>query len=491
MKKKLLTLMMFFSVIGVQAEEWNYEGITFTLNGNELTIDAHDRDIIGVEPAKLFPPYDTQDGKGHKFSESIFKDVVTTISIKNTGKLPSTMFLEECRNVTTLNLYTSIDEIGDQTFNKLLGLTDVNIIIDNTNNKNDGLIKCALNSFAFDKTVVQTQIPAISNVAQLNIPDGDYYYSYYVGHWKDGVKFTQGTLCTIKDGGTINGVAVKPQNGWQQFAKSGTNQIVVTENFIRTFSSTTSYQIPDGFECYLVTGYDQATNHVSLAQINYIPKNTGVILRTLHENPGVNNDFMTYLVPYTGTVIEYPFETEVTTGGNTYKNYLHKSLTAQDRAVGPRATENGIVYRFFGFSVKSNYYASFTNPKFIRLLKNTTAKLNKAYLKLPESLFNKTNEGINGPAYAKKITSFNNSTTSNEEDNVAAELTLDFSKATIIESDIPRSEFIFIDIPKGVATSIKDVQTENDNKIYNLQGIEVKSSLKGVYIKNGKKYIIK
>lgn len=52
----------------------------------------------------------------------------------------------------------------------------------------------------------------------------------------------------------------------------------------------------------------------------------------------------------------------------------------------------------------------------------------------------------------------------------------------------------FLDmIVEGEATAIKGIQTkaENDGAIYNLQGVRVKTAQKGLYIQNGKKFIVK
>jgi len=43
--------------------------------------------------------------------------------------------------------------------------------------------------------------------------------------------------------------------------------------------------------------------------------------------------------------------------------------------------------------------------------------------------------------------------------------------------------------PSAVSTAINDVNTVNNNKIYNLQGVEVNNAQKGIFIVNGKKYV--
>lgn len=53
---------------------------------------------------------------------------------------------------------------------------------------------------------------------------------------------------------------------------------------------------------------------------------------------------------------------------------------------------------------------------------------------------------------------------------------------------------VFDDLIEGnETTGIKELETDvlNDNKYYNLQGVEVAYPVKGIYIHNGKKVIVK
>ena len=517
--------MMLFGMIGIHAQAqtvYSYPGranlkFIVSADGKTLTIDGNypynssntDASFDGIDNAHLFP---NPNGTG-KFSESSYFTNVETINLKNlSGNLQSNMFTNASNpNVKTINVYTSVGgTIKMQCFQELHYITTVNIVIDDINHKTrtvdgrtGGFVDMEKNGFMFDEMVVQTSIANFPLLAQLNLPSRetiptgesyDDYYEYYIGHWKDGAKFTQAGLNDVKDGGTIG----SPQNGWQQFAKSGTNQIVLDKDYIGTYSSDVAYKRPSDFKVYLVIGYNQSTNQLEVAEIDYIPANTGVLLRALHTS-STNDDYMTYFeLLNDDTKPSFGFEEQVTFGGNTYKNYLHKSLTDDERAVGPveRDASGKIAYRLFGFTTADKYGASFNNPKFVRL-KNSTAKKNKAYLKLPATMFTKTNEGTDGPgkdSFAKQMSFYNsNTTTSSEEDNVTAEPTIDFDHAVVINTGAPCTvlkEIEPVEI-EGETTSIKNVQLENYNKIYNLQGLEVKGALKGVYIKNGKKYIVK
>ena len=106
---------------------------------------------------------------------------------------------------------------------------------------------CEWQGFPYDITVVQTVQGDISNLAILSFPEA--YFDFYCGNWKKGLVFSQKNLNGIKDGidvdgdGTLDG----PNNGWQQFALTGSPDemvIPVGEEFIRTWSHGTSYVIP-------------------------------------------------------------------------------------------------------------------------------------------------------------------------------------------------------------------------------------------------------
>ena len=65
---------------------------------------------------------------------------------------------------------------------------------------------------------------------------------------------------------------------------------------------------------------------------------------------------------------------------------------------------------------------------------------------------------------------------------------------TIVPTSLAKMALVFDDLVDGnETTGIKELETEalNDNKYYNLQGIEVAYPVKGIYIHNGKKVIVK
>ena len=68
-----------------------------------------------------------------------------------------------------------------------------------------------------------------------------------------------------------------------------------------------------------------------------------------------------------------------------------------------------------------------------------------------------------------------------------------YDDGTLPES-LAKIALVFDDLVDGnEVTGIKELETEdlNNDKYYNLQGIEVAHPVKGVYIHNGKKVIVK
>ena len=57
---------------------------------------------------------------------------------------------------------------------------------------------------------------------------------------------------------------------------------------------------------------------------------------------------------------------------------------------------------------------------------------------------------------------------------------------------VPVSEATTISIADGTGTGINSINAENaDNTFYTLQGVKVSGKAKGLYIKNGKKVVVK
>lgn len=495
MKKSVLFLLLLLSVQGLHAQNAHP---TFTWNETtkELIIDGNGGDLSPF----VF--------NNKKFSESIYKDAVK-ITIKNVGTIEAQTFGDKNTEATLeLYIYTSVNHINARAFDHLR-VQDVFVVRDESNEKNNGLIPCELNAFDFNTSVNQTGTDFV-HMAKLHIPDGDSFYEYYVGSWKSDIGLlSQESLNVCKDGGsviirywengqertvTINGIEVA--NGFQQFASTDNeNQIILSGSFIRTYSSDTPKKVPyyttdqgeiDMFQAYRIKDYSyNATNGgtivlESVIQNHIIPANTGVILKSNFE---IKKDLIVYLGNVSssevGNLTPYPYQNDLS---DAKANLLVPSTNESTNgvSVGPvdRNNQGEVTHRNFGL-----YYNSTDKYYYFSRYKPGNVPANKAYLKLTAEQFPNNNEdekGI-GTNLARRMVRQASQSTSTDQ----------------ISIDLPESKYfdlevIFVDNNLGVTTNIDKIDNiTNNDKYYNLQGMEVKNPAKGVYIKNGKKIIVK
>lgn len=535
MKKSVLFLLFLLSVQGLHAQydqylvqgtnnQWKYNGITFTLtedeNGKVLTIDGYNAN----GPDASFT--DATNGfLGVKFSLNTLFNDAKTIIIQNINTFGSnqSMFVDgEIRSVDNLYIYTSVNNIKQQAFTHLY-LNHVYIVRDNAHEKNNGFIGCEKNAFDFNTTVNQTGT-SLKHIARLHIPEGSNtypptnssktYYSYYVGDWKEQLgMLTQEALNTCKDaqpgqrimlkyyetdsqGGTqerqiyLEGVYI--ENGFQQFALTESeNQIILTGSFIRTFSSNKAKKLPyfevqgggtiEIFDVFRINHYSYGGEPtlLSVRQNHMIPANTGVIIKS----DAQISDLIIYLGDVTeeeaASVTQYPYQNDLS---DEKANLLVPSTNELTNgvSVGPvdRNSQGKVSHRNFGL-----YYNSTSKDYYFSRYKPGTVPANKAYLKLTADQFPNSNEdepGI-GTNLARRMTRQASQSTSTDQ------ISIDFP-----ESKYFNFELVVVDNNLGVTTYIDKIDNiTNNNKYYNLQGMEVKNPAKGVYIKNGKKIIVK
>ena len=310
------------------------------------------------------------------------------------------------------------------------------------------------------------QQTSISNnsLAVLNFDEA--WFDFFCGDWKKGLAFTQKNLNAIKDGYyDDNNNKLGPNNGWQQFAMTGSpsEQVIPKGEYVRTWSSETAYVIPifryydsgtstwksgDIFKCYRATGYTYGSA-VTLTELeNVMPANTGMILRSDELN---EDDALVFMIEATGDkydLTQYPYGSE---------NFLETSI--DETPIGPvtLGDDNKVAYRNFGL------YGSNGNYQFVRYKKGTI-RANRAYLKLTAEQFpNKNESATGGPGSGL--------------DNGTGD-----AKIFLMFEDIEE--------PAGETTGIGAVDIKkNDNTYYNLQGMKVENPSKGIYIYNGKKVI--
>ena len=210
---------------------------------------------------------------------------------------------------------------------------------------------------------------------------------------------------------------------------------------------------------------------IKLYEMNYIPANEGVILYS--SNTIDEATIETVMESYN------PLEEGKTMykkiSDDKYKNYLVGTIdnTTVYASVfdGNERTHRNF---FFNYLKNSGFYKEGDTDYlgFFRIKSGSTCKANHAYLSLPTSVLT-----WNGQILEQVMKEY-------EENGVQAELT---KGMRIVFSD--GSDWVE-DVPTSI-TTIKDKNRVFDNYYYTLQGVRVEKPLKGIYIHNGKKVVIK
>lgn len=324
-----------------------------------------------------------------------------------------------------------------------------------------------------------------------------------------------------------------------------------TGKFLMTYSHPThAHIVPDGVKAYIVNDVQFNSTHklfeVILKSITVIPANTGVILygQTNANNSegkpslsmtivrlaaSITDDEGTHLYPEgqklpDGTLVDLslrrsnwdaPFDFV-----DGYQNYLEPTAKEDGTTttLNPYDTDSDgkVAFRYFGFShfkktkdvYKSAYKTYADYAGFFRCAKNSKIPSGKAYLKLAKNEFGftgdelelliKKDDGYYLRAAAKSQASAD---TQYIDERLAANggywniATWDPAEDFGVRNTaIPAAKFMgepFFeeDEATGVAKIIIPVSTVDT--YYNLNGQQVANPTKGVYIKNGKKVIVK
>lgn len=280
------------------------------------------------------------------------------------------------------------------------------------------------------------------------------------------------------------------------------------DKFIRTYSNDKPMN-PDNdnvkiYEVYRYVPpkqvdniYTQGTIH--LRQLNYVPANVGVVL--IGEVPADNNtyndgDRLAFsLLERTEESVEpggdyrqvWTKATEYIDANDQWNNYLVPTVTANNNLGNAQVDESGkVTYRYFGLGnyYRTNYHRSLgdadTQPDYIGFFRFTAdgkSGANKAYLSIPANA--EVGDAV-GATYG--YIDYNGQLLGNKyDDGTLPEL---LAKIALVFDDL---------VDGNEVTGIKELETEdlNNDKYYNLQGIEVAHPVKGVYIHNGKKVIVK
>ena len=281
-----------------------------------------------------------------------------------------------------------------------------------------------------------------------------------------------------------------------------------TGKFIRTYSNSKPMN-PDNnnVKIYEVYKYEKPAKvdniytqgKVYLRRLNYVPANVGVVL--IGEVPAGNKNYTDgqklafSLLERTEESVEpgddyrdvWTKATEYKDAGDQWNNYLVPTVTAKNDLGNAKVDESGkVIYRYFGLGnyYRTNYHTSLGNADtqkdyigFFRFTANGKSGANKAYLSIPANA-----EVGNAVGATYGYIDYNGQLLGNKSDDGTFPVSL--AKMALIFDDL---------VDGNEVTGIKELETENLNndKYYNLQGIEVAHPVKGVYIHNGKKVIVK
>lgn len=282
------------------------------------------------------------------------------------------------------------------------------------------------------------------------------------------------------------------------------------DRFIRTYSNDKPMNpVNDNVEIYEVYKYvkpegGDANNiykrgTVHLRRLKYVPANVGVVLigvvpdgnykdgETLkfsllertEESVGPDGD---YRKVWTNS-------DKYIANNDQWNNYLVPTVTAVNDLGNAKVDESGkITYRYFGLGnyYRTNYHKSLGNADsqedyigFFRFTANGRSGANKAYLSIPANA-----EVGNGVGATYGFIDYNGQLLGNEDGENESVMPAQFAKMALVFDDL---------VDGNETTGIKELETKkmNNNKYYNLQGIEIAHPVKGIYIHNGKKIIVK
>lgn len=338
---------------------------------------------------------------------------------------------------------------------------------------------------------------------------GDMYFNRPAGEWT--IRFYIRTLLD-ESGNNYKAVYAYTITG------SASNDVILTYcngRFIRTYSNNKAMNpVDDNVKIYEVYRYDKpaeetepgkvdniyAKGTVHLRRLNYIPANVGVVLIGVAPAGKYNeNDQLAFsllertenleIAPNDSCSLWMNAETYIQ-HGDKWNNYLVPTVQAVNNLGNAYVDKSGkITYRYFGLSnyYRTKYHQSIKDTDtqndylgFFRLTSNGKSGANKAYLSIPANA-----EVGNGVGVTYGYIDFNGQLLENKfHDQYEAETPAKFANMAMIFDDL---------IEGNETTGIKELETEvlNDNKYYNLQGIEVAYPVKGIYIHNGKKVIVK
>lgn len=281
-------------------------------------------------------------------------------------------------------------------------------------------------------------------------------------------------------------------NGWQEFINSapGKGEPVLNGVVLRTFSDNVPHYVPLNFRAYVVngvTGSVETGYTMELQETFAIPANTGVILY----GEVVNKSFALPILSGTQSWQITPYNRATGTISNVnLKNYLVPDVESVLLKPYDLNSNGEVTDRNFIMSKYSSTDLSKTNPidneyiGFFRV-KAGESGTNKAYLSLPATMFTDP-EG----AEVKVVQPSGSTNTSFRTTEWPRDYNLYGDWGTRPTESFPVA--LRRNFGEPFSSAIMNVEAENeDGDIYSLLGVKVSAPQKGIYIRNGKKYLVK
>ena len=280
------------------------------------------------------------------------------------------------------------------------------------------------------------------------------------------------------------------------------------DKFIRTYSNDKPMNpVDDNVKIYEVYKYEKPEGGdadiykrgtVHLRRLKYVPANVGVVLigeapaGTYTDGQKVAFSLLERTEESVGPDGDYrevwTKSDEYIAANDQWNNYLVPTVKAVNDLGNAKVESGKITYRYFGLGnyYRTNYHTSLGKADtqedyigFFRLTANGKSGANKAYLSIPANA-----EVGNGVGATYGFIGYNGQLLGNEYDD----------NESIMPAQLAKMALVFDDLVDGnETTGIKELETKkmNNNKYYNLQGIEIAHPVKGIYIHNGKKVIVK
>lgn len=351
----------------------------------------------------------------------------------------------------------------------------------------EGYTAAAHGAFDKDVTVGQTQSDGTRIYATLHFTSGSEEYFTNTQHPLS----VETSLNAGKFQAWLDDHYSSSNNGWQDFINSapGEGEPISKPVVLRTYSDNKAHYVPLSYRAYIVngvTGSNETGFTLQLQETHAIPANTGVIIYG-------ETEASTFSLPYLyGEEWETPYDRTarsvvVENENINLQNFLVPDVEEVELRPYIVNSNNEVTDRNFIMSKYSSTDLSKTYPianEYIGFFRVKAGKSStkKAYLSLPATMFTNP-EG----AEVKVVkTGTFRSDEWNRDYNDYGDWGARPTNTSILPAALVKS------FGEPFSSAIMNVEAENEGgDIYTLQGVKVSAPQKGIYIRNGKKYLVK